>query len=1800
MSVQFQQSYFLGVNPIQTLGKPSPSHRNRDETIEYLKQITGGTNEALQAQLRNAQEASNKVMMRSGRTPIKFEDFDKKEDLFNLDLMENGAITPRHVSVMAYIDPGMHRRTNMVDLYDQFSVEHWRNGAEELKNLSFLGEFFMVDSSIQTQLIAWDQGDVLDVSGAKPTLNLNQGQITATDDTKAAYKFLEHVLKLKKAATHVGGPGGPPTKPTRQQKIDTLKALAKETMGKYGVSESMGNAKIRAIKFEMEQIIATARTIPRDPVIDFEDKKDPFFNTTEGYLYQRLAQKLDQARQIFNGIQSNRDQELASIDKWSDQDLIEEKKITEFLKALKTNSQDEFEHVYAPIAEELVASMGSLGNVDTPESAEATFSEKYFGQSSSELIKNRAKDWDMDAAVMFTETTKKIPVKAHKIWGRYAGMSEAVITKIWEGSGSSVEAFVEGLKAHCKAKIKLVQQESQRSETANQVPWLKKSLDRLDDLKDILEMPNDQSNEPPPEPTESHFSNAFEERKDAQTRAKESLKKSPLLQWRKKRLARLERLSERYTFRYGMTEREMWAPLCELDGSKTVKQQLFVIPKETGDPTTLNAAAKAVLEACQQEPMDTNALTRCFNEFNSQVESLNLMKDPTLSVVEHAKAKYIQQVVKWHLKGSPSVPLTMTASTPFSMNDMHKSRVTTVQIKDPRDNPLAIMGDGIDGILTHLQALQKGFNPDTMDEGQLTQSVAIQWERAKALQGEVSTEQLDRLFGFRLALHREVPFTAHHIDWIKACCLKVREPRKCPNIIKAGVLTELNPMGIEKDLEGVINPDELRALAKRLYGHYQTYPSALHAHLRGEKLDANDLPADIKDDLTKMFFIDARWGWDQQQALIEYTMSWPPQLREWLAEVPGLFEGRRGLLMDTDTKDPSVVLHRYMERVAGVDGVDTHWSTLIHYAVQHKSSLEAISEGIEGRIHLEGFKGFIRAQINQVISSISVTESGDDIQVNGRIEELTQITESLADLEALGIDIQGILGKVLDTKLYRANEEGLKTIQRNIAATIMAKPGVSASNVIKAMIMMKQAHDGNRYRDQQLEQTFQQTPDQWRESIFRALGELKDSPADKNTLNSELMTLVFPEAQGTRLFDCLTEGQGIQHIAFNRVTQQLELTLELGPPNILLDPITMACTISQHEVATLQESTQEALKHLYFSEGIRFPTVVKATATVDGDRQAAALVGDHFAVINAAGKDEIYFQQAKNTWIRHVDIDEGLFPADVLGSSHIQQPLHQFFKAHQMSAWVNSAGQLFLYDQHMNCQYTIKTEHGQQPVITRLKDNAILTSCIMDHDRITTTWSKPNEGGSDVEVMEIENNGATLVLTKHGAHFEHENGFILQNSTQTPVFKHPTRREYMIMDCVCGHWFSRTTRDPNGNVKVVQPKVNRSHQLDAKQIHDHATPTDAMAQWLLFCRTEYQSFEGELFIQDLEELMANAVPATLSEFTMDQLNRQIEVLEESPKKTLAKMLLNNRLRHCTVETKDGHHQPGNNFKCDINGSDERQLQGQPLPVQLMAAWMAIDEGRSAETYFEAINALDTSSIPGKPHRMLMQLLAGQTGRYAKKLQQQFGVDATVLARANYNTVEALTRNPQNYLTVEAGHIPTQLAQLEARLHLLLADKGLGHLSAPDVLNIVIQGDRYGAFGDQKAAIQTLALNTLILTTRQLSDKKCTYEDRLIQVLNQSIEDPEEAFNAFRQCAVFLLCEMQLGGRLRPEQVSILTHIFNGQTRLAELRTGFGKTDVVLFLGALYMGQKQGVCIEMPDELLPSIRCIVLLSPMRFC
>ena len=134
-------------------------------------------------------------------------------------------------------------------------------------------------------------------------------------------------------------------------------------------------------------------------------------------------------------------------------------------------------------------------------------------------------------------------------------------------------------------------------------------------------------------------------------------------------------------------------------------------------------------------------------------------------------------------------------------------------------------------------------------------------------------------------------------------------------------------------------------------------------------------------------------------------------------------------------------------------------------------------------------------------------------------------------------------------------------------------------------------------------------------------------------------------------------------MAFNSVNQQLELTCTLNDTKILLDPITMACTIARRELETLNDSTETKLKQLYFSDNIQFPTVVKATATITETTAEAALVGDHFAVINNNGADDIYFQQSTDVWLKQIGFDGPTFPNPVVEDNTKNNILSDFLRA---------------------------------------------------------------------------------------------------------------------------------------------------------------------------------------------------------------------------------------------------------------------------------------------------------------------------------------------------------------------------------------------------------------------------------------------------------------------------------------------------------------------------------------------------------
>ena len=241
------------------------------------------------------------------------------------------------------------------------------------------------------------------------------------------------------------------------------------------------------------------------------------------------------------------------------------------------------------------------------------------------------------------------------------------------------------------------------------------------------------------------------------------------------------------------------------------------------------------------------------------------------------------------------------------------------------------------------------------------------------------------------------------------------------------------------------------------------------------------------------------------------------------------------------------------------------------------------------------------------------------------------------------------------------------------------------------------------------------------------------------------------------------------------------------------------------------------------------------------------------------------------------------------------------------------------------------------------------------------------------------------------------------------------------------------------------------------------------------------------------------------------------------------------------------------------------------------------------------------------HRALAQALVGMRDEGAgivNELKSKLSIDTSIEAKQTYAAVHAraiqktdadnpalvVLKDENDRTQFDLNNVKDckkHLHAMEERLALALRRMKAQHLTAQDVVNMVIQGDPYGILGTSvadKTALQRLAMGVLILRTEATHLRDAdggvythrAYADMLEQVLTGNVEPPDKALEAMRKCAVYLVCEDQLGHRMREEQFKAVEGILSGTTKLAELRTGFGKTDVVLFVVALYKGVWQGV------------------------
>ena len=143
------------------------------------------------------------------------------------------------------------------------------------------------------------------------------------------------------------------------------------------------------------------------------------------------------------------------------------------------------------------------------------------------------------------------------------------------------------------------------------------------------------------------------------------------------------------------------------------------------------------------------------------------------------------------------------------------------------------------------------------------------------------------------------------------------------------------------------------------------------------------------------------------------------------------------------------------------------------------------------------------------------------------------------------------------------------------------------------------------------------------------------------------------------------------------------------------------------------------------------------------------------------------------------------------------------------------------------------------------------------------------------------------------------------------------------------------------------------------------------------------------------------------------------------------------------------------------------------------------------------------------------------------------------------------------------------------------------MSTSYLLNTMIQGDPNGLIPPSlREDAETLALNCMFMHTESqylgdvqflVNANKGPDADNLLGVnrhysdLIGKVHDGTASSDDKRLLALLMRCEEKLGHRLRPKQYESVMKFINGEVTIAQLQTGFGKTDVLLFLLSLYKG-----------------------------
>lgn len=876
------------------------------------------------------------------------------------------------------------------------------------------------------------------------------------------------------------------------------------------------------------------------------------------------------------------------------------------------------------------------------------------------------------------------------------------------------------------------------------------------------------------------------------------------------------------------------------------------------------------------------------------------------------------------------------------------------------------------------------------------------------------------------------------------------------------------------------------------------------------------------------------------------------------------------------------------------------------------------------------------------------TQQDQEQTIEGRLAELAVICRALPDLSD---DKRSAVLKVLTHRqLYYAKSDDrspIQTIQAAVVSHLLSNDDLlnDKDNVQKCMIMMNRLKDTG-YSNDIAESIATLGGETWATKVKAALSDEDTSTTEDthsaSTLIQQLQTAVFSSLNGE--INLEEEGSGFTEIKFNATTNAFNCK---GPneQSITLNPVKMVATKDEFISPRLTKKAVSKLKKLYFTNGKKIPPTFECSIAGTHSDNAIRLGKDGpFMVTEADGNVTVYYNKASkdgaDAWLTNVDpLNKVNIQAD--RGTVAREPFAAYVKSLGGHFWSDHTGQTYVYDTDMVCLFKIDG-HGK---ITRTSDGATLTFIDSTPPKFKLVWELVEENEGQVEenegqqVMEIIQGHGKITLQKSNGSFINSAGFIYQNTEGAAmVFKHPTEPEYQVIEFDsfgAGIPITRTTRHPNNDspMAVRLKQSENASGLIADDVIQHAVGADALSQVLqaMACLKE-DSIDAEQYSQQWLALLGGPPQrATVPLESLQALIAKIRgKLEDHPQKlalSLTMLAMQLPLIDCEVggaicpvtQKLLGISSEDLNVNYEnIPGSNNEQ-QNTLLVAHLLAAVATHQTPEIDKILIEIKKNFKGVNLNLSPvaRRALAQALVGMHDEGAgivNELKKALSIDTSIEAKQTYAAVHAraiqktdadnpalvVLKDENDRTQFDLNNVKgckKHLHAMEERLALALRRMNAQHLTAQDVVNMVIQGDPYGILGTSvadKTALQRLAMGVLILRTEatHLRDADVVgythraYAGMLEQVLTGNVESPDKALEAMRKCAVYLVCEDQLGHRMREEQFKAVEGILSGTTKLAELRTGFGKTDVVLFVVALYKGFGKGVRMTAPDGLLP--------------